>query len=168
MCGNCNGLTIPVGPAGPQGTQGIQGPEGPPGVGEMGMPGPQGIPGINGTNGTNGTTAFKFSYSFYYEGNTPTIVIPYATIVSCSGITIPCLGPDTSALGPIDYHIQIWQFVTDTRVNPPIAFWRIVQPVWNGSATQTIQCDVNSTTGNLSLTFENMTPETSYRVVIIA
>lgn len=165
MCGNCEGLTIPVGPAGPQGIQGLQGPEGPPGVGEMGMPGPQGIPGVP---GTNGTTAFKFVRSFYYDGNISNLVIPYTTITSCSAIPTPCVGPSTNNLPFVDYHVQAWQLVVDNRPYPPIYNWKLVQPIWNGIATEYIQYTVDAVTGDLSINFQNMTPDTDYRILIIA
>jgi len=166
MCGNCDGLTIPVGPAGPQGIQGPigltgeTGPEGP-----IGNTGSTGSPGTNGTNGINGTNAFKFAKELVYEGIDPTVVIPYSEIVNCGGLPEACTPSGTEPLIAVDYHVQIWKLVFEELGPPPILHWELVQPRWNGSSMESVQFHIASN-GDLSVIFENMIT-TNYRVVII-
>lgn len=124
MC-NCTQLTIPVGPQGPIGNTGPTGPQGP-----------------------SGTNAFKFVKEFETDGTTE--VIPYSEITACKLIPQGCYPTGTTYNQFVDYHVQMWQYLS-------------VKGQW--ALDTTLQFVIDVTTGDLSIDFNTAGV---YRVVILA
>ena len=163
MCGNCDGIVIPIGPAGPQGVQGPIGIQGIQGIqGEQGEQGIQGIPGTNGTNGINGTNAFKAIKEYTTEGAEQTITITRAELTNCSaipdGCIIPNIGPSYGS-GVSDLHVQVWYFVADFP-----GYWRLLTNTTT-VGLYTFDCTINFT-GDITIVTGGSIG--IFRIVVIA
>lgn len=159
MCGNCNGLTIPVGPAGPQGTQGPIGP-----TGTTGSQGPQGYPG---NPGSPGTSAFKFIKEFFTEDIEAILTITQEEIVSCRTLPMGCLSGEISQEILADFHLKVY-YKTENN------WFEMTQRQPTGSSisagvyTYSLVLVTNLTTNPLSdITIQLDGSQGRYRVVIL-
>lgn len=147
MCGNCDGIVIPVGPAGPQGVQG-----------PIGLTGPQGIQGIQGIQGVPGNNAFKVIKQYYAEEIEQTITITQDELTNCDGVPAGCfIAPAMASFA--DIHIQVWCYI-----DGPLPYWQLLT---NSTVigTYNVNCKIDGISGDITVTTGNLAG--MFRIVIL-
>jgi len=162
MCGNCDGIIIPIGPAGPQGVQGPIGLTGP-----QGIQGIQGIQGVPGNNGNNGTNAFKVVKRYLSTEAYEVFTILKTEIDVCGTVPTGCLIYPTITEPFVDLHVQVWYLKT-TRLPVGVSpYWILLTNV--NAATigdALVSFRIDSVTGDITIITGDEVG--MHRVVILA